>query len=215
MKSKCDVKHQCPEGCWRLCGWLRRPYSGQRPHRRGAWHHHPKNIMRVNIIILNSILKHNILIGIQKHCRSTGSASWEWVRSWPPKLSQTAPSVPRLVCAICFSSLSWWSIGHHLHLDGHHLCIGSSSSWWSFVLYLMTMDTSSLPWSDSSSWPSSFWKHGLFLSYWLYWQWPKFGRREKLMRLTLLTQKKRWLSNSWDLDLRPPNFATSRGQKKC
>ena len=112
--------NQCPEGCWRLCGWLRRPYSSQRPHRRGAWQHHPKNIMRVEIIILNRILKHYILIVIQKHCRSTGSASWEWVRSWPPKLSQTAPSVPRLVCAIRYLSLCWWS---------------SSSSWWASSLY--------------------------------------------------------------------------------
>ena len=36
-----------------------------------------KNIMRENIIILNSILKQNILIMIQKHCRPMGSASWE------------------------------------------------------------------------------------------------------------------------------------------
>ena len=85
-----------------------------------TWHHHPKNIMRVNIIILNSILKPNILIMIQKHCRSTGSALSEWVRSWPPKLSQTAPSVPRLVSLICYSSLCWYS---------------SSSSWWISSLY--------------------------------------------------------------------------------
>ena len=76
--------------------------------------------MAENIIFLNSILKRNILIGIQKHCRSTGSASWEWVRSWPRKLSQTAPSVPRLVSLICYSSLCWWS---------------SSSSWWISSLY--------------------------------------------------------------------------------
>ena len=49
-----------------------------------------------------------------------GSASWEWVRSWPRKLSQTAPSVPRLVSLICYSSLCWWS---------------SSSSWWISSLY--------------------------------------------------------------------------------
>ena len=85
-----------------------------------TWHHHPKNIMTENIIFLNSILKRNILIGIQKHYRSTGSASWEWVRSWPRKLSQTAPSVPRLVSLICYSSLCWWS---------------SSSSWWISSLY--------------------------------------------------------------------------------
>ena len=129
----------------------------------------PKNIMRKNIIILNSILKQNILIVIQKHCRSTGSASWEWVRSWPPKLSQTAPSVPRLVSLICYSSLCLMIVIFilmdsifvlvHLHLDGH-LCY----IWWPWIHHLYL---DQLPHLGHHLYE----KHGIFLGYWLYRQW--------------------------------------------
>ena len=173
----------------------------------------PKNIMRKNIIILNSILKQNILIMIQKHCRSMGSASWEWVRSWPRKLSQTAPSVPRLVSLICYSSLCWYSSSSSWWIsslywfifilmvicvifDGHGYIIFTVTSFLILAIIFMKNMAFSLAIGCIGNGHSVVFVRSWWGSYF----WPK---------------KKRWVSNSWDLDLRPPNFATSRGQKNC